>query len=43
MVEPNIIFELSELTIMDVPTDTGTRDIPEHFCLIPELVILVPE
>jgi len=26
-----------------VPTDTGTHDIPEHFCLIPERVILVLE
>ena len=26
-----------------VPTGTGTRDISEHFCLIPERVVLVPE
>ena len=26
-----------------VPTDTGTYDIPEHFCLILERVVLVPE
>ena len=27
----------------NVPTDTVTYDIPEHFCLIPERVVLVPE
>ena len=26
-----------------VPIDTGTRDIPEHFCHIPERVVLVLE
>jgi len=26
-----------------VPTGTGTRDIPEHFCLIPKRVVLVSE
>ena len=26
-----------------VPTDTGTYDIPEHFCLILERVVLVLE
>ena len=26
-----------------VPTNTGTYDVPEHFCLILERVVLVPE
>ena len=25
------------------PTDTGTYDIPEHFYLTPERVVLIPE
>ena len=28
---------------VNVPTDTATHDIPEHFCLILERVVLVPE
>ena len=36
----SIVPALAKRTI---PTDTGTHDIPEHFCIIPERVVLVPE
>ena len=34
---------MSPKFIFTVPTDTGTHDIPEHFCLILGRVVLVLE
>ena len=37
------LAQAAQVSTATIPTNTGTHNIPEHFCLIPERDVLVPE